>query len=395
MTDSDEIAIEQQESKRSVRVLGGWDANGGSKLGQALSASGSTLAVGAYGDTHAGTNSGAVHIYRRSGRAWSQEAKLVAGEPTADDWFGSAVSLAGNTLAVSALQGDAGLWSGAVYVFGRSGGEWTQEARIVAPDGAPRTFFGTAILLSGDTLFVGCPWDDEAAYEAGSVYWYERIDDDWILQGKLLAADRLPQAAFGMSLAKSEGTLVVGSPGADDQGFESGAAYVFTKTADGDWLQEAKLLAPDVGTQFARSVAAFGENLAVGTTFADTADQGGSVYLYSRDEGEWLLEQKLTAAHPWQQFGGSLALSGTTLLVGAPGDNHAGSFSGAAYSFALTSAGWREVKKLTAPDADWIDFFGGSLALSGNEAFVGAPNNAPDGGAPTGSVYVYHGVRGR
>jgi hypothetical protein len=130
--------------------------------------------VGAYFDDDIGTDSGSAYVFTRGGGVWTQQAKLTAADGAASDLFGYSLSLSGDTLAVGAYgDDDNGSASGSAYVFTRSGGVWTQQAKLTAGDGAASDYFGYSLSLSGDSLAVGAYLDDDNGTDSGSAYVFQ------------------------------------------------------------------------------------------------------------------------------------------------------------------------------------------------------------------------------
>ncbi len=143
------------------------------QFGFSVALSGDTALVGARRDDDAGSNSGSAYVFVRSGTTWTEQAKLTASDAAVDDRFGLGVALSGDTALVGAYRDDdAGSDSGSVYVFVRSGTTWTEQAKLTASDAAADDRFGTSVALSGDTALVGAYLDDDAGSSSGSAYVY-------------------------------------------------------------------------------------------------------------------------------------------------------------------------------------------------------------------------------
>ena len=220
----------------------------------------------------------------------------------------------------------------------------------------------------------------------------------WGQVAKLTAAAEVD--GFGRSVAISGDTVIVGAIGADDSDERIGSAYLFARDQGGAeaWGQVAKLTAADAAEdRFGWSVAISGDTVIVGAPFDDHAgERFGSAYLFARDRGgagAWGQVAKLTAAAAAavDGFGRSVAVSGDTVIVGSRLDDDTGGDSGSAYLFARDRGGaeaWGQVAKLTATDGAAGDEFGWSVALSGDAAIVGAPFDA-DAGDASGSAYLF------
>jgi FG-GAP repeat len=357
------------------------------EFGFSVAVSGDTAVVGAPSDDDAGPRSGSAYVFMRSGSSWTEEAKLTASDAEMDDRFGDSVAIDGDTVVVGA-PGDSNA-SGSAYVFVRSGSSWTQQQKLTASDAAQGNSFGASVAIDGDTVVVGASLDDDAATDSGSAYVFMRSGSSWTQQQKLTASDAAAGDFFGTAVDLFGDTLVVGAAG--DRGFR-GSAYVFVRSGS-SWSQQQKLTANDGAADdlFGWSVAVSGDTVVVGAPFVETFRLGsGSAYVFVRSGSSWTQQQKLTAsdAAAGDSFGASVAISGDTAVVGARFDDDAGTISGSAYVFVRSGTSWSEGAKLTASDAKAFDRFGNSVAISGDTAVVGAPNDDDPGGS-SGSVYVF------
>ncbi len=377
------------------------DGAAGDQLGYSVALSGDTALVGAYlDDTPAGADAGSAYVFTRSATVWSQQAKLTPGDGAADDRVGLSVALSDDTALVGAYFDDtpAGEKAGSASTFTRSFTAWSQQAQLTAGgDGAASDLFGFSVALSGDTALVGTNFDDTpAGVDAGSAYVFTRSGTMWSQQAKLTAGDGAPGDQFGLSVALSGDTALVGAYLDDTSaGADAGSAYIFTRSGT-LWSQQAKLIAGDGASpdRFGISVALSGNTALVGAYVDDTPAGGdaGSAYIFTRSGTLWSQQAKLTASDgaPIDRFGFSAALTGDTALVGAYlDDTPAGADAGSAYIFTRTGMLWSEQSKLTATDGAPIDRFGISVALSGDTALVGAYLDDTPAGADAGSAYIF------
>ena len=135
---------------------------------------GDTIVLGARGDDDAGMDSGSAYVFVRSGTTWTQQTKLTASDAAAGDSFGESVALSGDTIVVAAYEDDgAGMDSGSAYVFVRNGTAWSQQSKLTANDGAADDHFGESIALRGDTFVSGAPFDDDDGANSGSAYVFD------------------------------------------------------------------------------------------------------------------------------------------------------------------------------------------------------------------------------
>jgi predicted amidohydrolase len=361
-------------------------------FGVAVSVSGDTAVVGA---DLSGSFSGAAYVFVRSAGIWHQQQKLTASDPGVLKEFGRSVAVSGDTAVIgSPGDSDAGTFSGAAYVFVRSGGVWNLQQKLTASDASALDEFGWSVAVSGDTVVVGSPNDDHAGNDSGAAYVFVRSGSIWHLQQKLLASNAAANDEFGLSVAVSGDTVVVGCPRSDESGalFDSGSADVFVRK-EGVWSQQQQLTADDVerGVLFGASVAVSGDLVAVGSPLSDDAGfRSGSAYVFARHGGIWIQQQKLMAsdAAADDEFGYSVGISSETTVIGTPFAHNAGGGSGLAYVFALREGVWHAQQKLMASDTTSGDGFGFSVAIGGATVVAGAPGH-PNGGVNSGSAYVY------
>jgi uncharacterized repeat protein (TIGR02543 family) len=271
---------------------------------------------------------------------WSQQAKLTASDPAANDFFGYAVAVDGDTAVIGAVWDDEGsVDSGSAYIFTHSGGVWSQQAKLTASDPATNDFFGFAVAVDGDTAVIGVLQDDDDGVSSGSAYVFSRSGEVWSQQTKLTATDAAGGDVFGNAVAVNGDTAVIGAYRDDDGGVDSGSAYIFTRSGT-TWSQQAKLTASDAaaGDYFGRSVAVSGDTAVIGAYWDDDGgNESGSAYVFSRNGGVWSQQAKLTASDPAANdfFGYAVAVSGDTAVIGAHLDDDGSSGSGSAYVFTL------------------------------------------------------------
>ena len=161
---------------------------------------------------------------------WTQQANLTASDGASRDLFGISVAVYCDTSVIGAyVDYDIGVFSGSAYVFTRSGGTWTQQAKLTASDGASSDQFGISVAVDGDTAVIGAYWDDDSGIRSGSAYVFTRSGGTWAQQTKLTASDGAAYDEFGYSVAVDGDTAIIGAYYDDDNGGSSGSAYVFTK----------------------------------------------------------------------------------------------------------------------------------------------------------------------
>ncbi|WP_293691076.1 FG-GAP repeat protein, partial [Spirosoma sp. 48-14] len=334
---------------------------------------------------------------------WGQVKKIVATDRGASDSFGFSVAISGGLVVVGAnlededaLGGNTLSAAGSAYVFSQNQGgtdNWGQVKKIVATDRGASDSFGRSVGISGGLVVVGANQEDEDAsgsntlFNAGSVYVFSQNQggaDNWGQVKKIVATDRGASDNFGYSVAISGSLIVVGAYREDEDASgtntvtDAGSAYVFSQNQGGadNWGQVKKVVATDRGTSdnFGYSVAISGSQLVVGA-YADDEDasggntltDAGSAYVFSQNQGgadNWGQTQKVVLGDYVgnQLYGSSVAIDGEYAVVGAPQDYldaNSGQVllrAGSAYVLKRQNGIWTQIKKLVASDRASDDF---------------------------------------
>jgi hypothetical protein len=317
------------------------------------------------------------------------EQKVSASDGVASDSFGYSVALDGIAAVIGAQAATVGdnLSQGAAYVFTRTNGVWTEAEKLTANDGAAFDNFGNGVAVSGTTVIVGAPNASVNGNTAqGAAYVFTESGGSWSQTQKLLAADGAASNEFGDSVSVQGNTALIG---AIQLLHGPGAAYIFVNST-GTWTQTAKLTASGGSGAFGDAVRLDGNNALIGaqlTGVGGNMDQGAA-FVFTNQGGTWSQSGTLVASDGgrFDSLGSSVALEGSTALVGAPGATVNGAQRGAAYIFTESNGSWNQMQKLTASDGEDLDDFGSSVALSGQTALVGAAQYYSDG---TGKTYVF------
>ena len=251
-------------------------------FGYSVSLDGDTALIGAYDDDDNGDDSGSAYVFTRTGTTWTQQAKLLASDGAAGDHFGSSVSLSGDTALIGAIgDDDNGVDSGSAYVFTRTGTTWTQQAKLLASDGAAEDYFGCSVSLDRVTP----PSSEQSMMMTTETILVLRTCSPAPAPPGHSRQNSSPQTAQQMIILVVLFLLLVTPPssehhGDDDNGDQSGSAYVFTRTGT-TWTQQAKLLASDgaAGDYFGCSVSLAGDTALIG---ADGDDDNGNSILVLR-----------------------------------------------------------------------------------------------------------------
>ena len=211
--------LERQKILASDSAANNW-------FGYSISISGDYAIVGAPAAYNDGN--GSAYIFKREGASWVQQQELLASDGNANDNFGISVSISGDYAIVGAYQdGDNGIYSGSAYIFKRGGTSWSEQDKLTASDGAAGDRFGWSVSVSGDYAIVGAQGDDVSK---GSAYILKRDGTSWSEQAKLLALDGAGSDYFGWSVSIGNGYIITGAYFDDDKGTNSGSAYMFGKT---------------------------------------------------------------------------------------------------------------------------------------------------------------------
>lgn len=349
-------------------------------FGESVAISGDTLVIGAFEYNLDDEGPGSAYVFVHDGTAWTEQAKLTAGDGGAPDWFGRAVAIDDDTIVVgAALGGD----SGAAYVFARTGSTWAQVDKLTASDAADVRRFGSSVAIDGRVVVVGA---------SASAYVYAGSGTDFTEVDKLSSDYPDTYGSFGFSVAAHGDRVVVGAPyeelgtGAD---VGEGAVYVYHCVQEAApaqsmprpqcttrWVQEQRLVASDAVERdaFGSAVAFDGATLVVGAPRKDArGENSGMVYSFTHSGTAWSEEDAFTADDGSSSdfFGRSVALQGDTIVVGAASDDDRGSRSGSVYTFARNGSAWAQRDKLTAADGAAGDRFGQSVGSSGSTVVIG------------------------
>jgi FG-GAP repeat len=354
------------------------------EFGGAVAVSGSLVVVGSSRDDKGASNSGSVAVYNLDAVDPEIPAVLIDNPaPTINDYFGGAVAASGTLIAVAAKQDDTGAAnSGTVYVYDTSLPVPGVPLRVI-PNPAPQSQdeFGSALAISGTLLAVGVPRNNTGGDDAGSVYVFDLASQT---PGVPVHVIDNPGPAigdwFGYAVAISGNRLVVGAPRDDANATNAGSAYIYDISSPTPTVPVTVIAnpAPALNDEFGYSVAVSGPNLAVGSWLDDTVgvDAGGvSIYDLSTAQPSTPVAS-LTWQNPGSEdfFGSSLAISGTRVLVGAPGSDLSGDEGGAAYVFELSSAtSTVPADLLETGETRAFDALGTAVAIDGTNVIVGAP----------------------
>lgn len=426
-------------------------------FGDAVALSGNTLVVGvphdernADGSTMSGVvDVGAVYVFVRTGSTWVEEAYLKASNAQSGDFFGNAVAISGDTLVVAAPREDGGgntvgadpiddcddaalncaIDSGAVYVFQRNAGVWSQQAYIKSSTNESPRQFGTAVAVEGDTVLAAADDESTMGSFSGGVFVYERTGSVWVEAQLVHSPEPSPFDRMGGAIALSGSTFAVSALGEDSDtpgiggafdnnaAVASGTVLIYTRgPVQWEFQESIKASNPDVSDGFGSAIALDGNTLVVAALREDGGASGvdgpqlddcgadpelncstssGAAYVFERTAGVWAQQAYLKASNndvPNQLFGTSVAVSGNRVLIGAlneysrfgglDADQTQGGFSsGAVYMFERSGSTWSQSAYIKSPDPDVNDHFGHGVAMSSDTLVISVKQE--DGSALT------------
>jgi hypothetical protein len=439
------------------------------KFGSALSIEGDTLVVAGGNDGSNQTtitngqasstntslpSSGATFVYKRIGSNWIQEAYIKAVNADINDFFGASVSIDRDTIAVGAT-GEASTQTtitngatassintltngGAVYVYKRTGANWTQEAYIKPSNPDMADGFGYSVKMHADTLLVSTQGEDSnqvtitngttasldnSKISSGAAYVYKRTGTTWAQEAFIKAANADTSDIFGIASSFHRDTVAIGAPNessnqttitngttasTDNTKANAGAVYIYKRTGV-TWAQEAYIKPSNANnTQaFGGSVGIDGDTLVVdaynensnqttitngATASADvSATAAGAVYIFGRSGATWTQKAYIKAFNntAGNNFGKNVAISGNTIVVGALNESSSlttitngaaptvdtlAATSGAAYVYVRNGATWTHEAHIKAINGATQDNFGDKVSISGDTIAIGTFN---------------------
>ncbi len=377
------------------------DAASRDYFGYSVSLLDNRAVIGAFGDDVTGltSSSGSAYVYDFDGTSWGQTTKLTASDETSGDSFGTSVVLSSNRILIGSPKDNlsiGGSDAGSAYVFDFDGSNWSETAKIQATDAASRDELAISVSLFGDRLLVGAFKDDDNGADSGSAYVFDFDGINWIQSTKILAPISSAEDQFGFSVSIDNNMAIVGAPFDGDLGNGSGSVYFYNLNGN-TWSLDSKQFAADTsgGHQFGRAVSILNNRAIIGAVSArnNSSASSGAAYVFEYDGSNWIETAKLLALDGASSdlFGLSIELQENRVIIGAEGDdiNSSNRDSGAAYVFDYDGTNWSQTTKLTASDRRERDNFGHSVSLSGDTALIGAYRD--DFGSLTnfGSVYVF------
>lgn len=310
-----------------------------------------------------------------------------------------------------------------IFIHRISAQEFEEKTLLTGSDGSTQGVLYSKVAIDNDFLILGAPWHEEDAlgsdpiYEAGAAYLFKKSDDgDWERIQKIVASDRVRNSNFGCSVSISGNYAVIGSRtnSFDEVGeneiWASGAAYIFEKNNNDEWIEVQKIVASDRNDEgyFGGAVSISGNYIVVGEIGDGNTSNGytwaGAAYIFERNNtGVWNEIQKITNSnqHSFDNFGKSVSIDGIYAVISATGvdknveEQDSLDGAGAAFIFKKnTNGSWQEIQKIVASDRDENDRFGNDVSISGSYAVVAANQEGHDENGNnflwfSGSAYIF------
>ncbi|MEM6674348.1 MAG: hypothetical protein AAF726_15995 [Planctomycetota bacterium] len=364
-------------------------ASVGDQVGQSLSLDASHLCAGAPLGDGTFSNEGLVLIWDRPSLSGSAPTELTSPMPRSSGQFGAAVELSGTDLFIGELQADV-LGSplrGAVHVYAEQGGGWMLVDSIGSPNSGP-TDFGASLARDGGWLVVGEPRLSGQFNQEGAAHVYRLTSGTWQLETTLTASDPGLFARFGTDVAIDGERILVGAPQRRNGSVIEGAAYAF-ELIGGSWIETGRLtIEGGSGDQgFGRSVAIDGTTAVVGS---GRMNQRGSAYVFEDAGPSWSQQLRLQpdSLSATAMFGSDVAIEGDALLVGCSQDNVLSTASGSGWLFERDGGSWAPSVRFVADPINRL--LGDTVALDGAGTYaLGEPSLWANGITTSGAIRVF------
>ena len=346
-------------------------------------------------------NSGSAYVFEFIAGEWVEVQKLTASDAGKGRMFGFEVAVSGDHMLISAASDSANpnppqFPTGAVYAFERTPSGWVETQKFGASDGTGDDKFGWTLAMDGDRAIIGAYQHDTPAINVGAVFFFERDASGWVEVAKFTSPSGATDTLYGWSVDIAGDWAIAGAPQDESTGVGVGAAYVFHRDAGGTWTEAAQLApaTPVFFTNYGESVAIDGSTAVVGADrYHFPSGFAGGAFVYELGAGVWTESQILQAgdAESEAQFGHTVDLEGDVLVVGARSSSFPGTIfsgSGAVYVFERGPGGFAEIDELTASDGADTAWMADDIELSGDRLIVSAERDS-EGHELSGAAYVW------
>ena len=386
-SDIGKIHLYDETTGSLLRSLQSQFPTSGGRFGHAVDVAGQQIVAGSPFSDFGEIDAGLVEVFDRD--TGTPLLTVLNPEPSAVDQFGWAVAAEGDFLVVGAFLDDLnGFDTGTAYVFDIDTGELLHT--LSSPSASPSDYFGFSVAISDGVVAVGSRRSDVGATDDGAVFLFDAGEGSFLRE----IANPTPQSfdGFGRAVAISGDVLVVGADHDNTGAPGAGAAYLYS-VSSGTLLHTLPNPTPNFVDFFGSAVAVSGDHVVVGAIRADDAIlDGGAAYLFSVGSGEVLATWTSPNPNELDVFGGAVAIDGDTAVIGSYWDDTSGTDAGAAYTFDANSRA--QVFSLPNPSLGAFNYFGFSVAVSGNLVAVGAPFEDEGNVTDVGVVYLVDAISG-
>lgn len=353
----------------------------GDQFGYSVDMHGNYAVVGAPGDDiAANANQGSVYVFFYNGSNWVEQAKLIAGDGSAEDRFGHSVSIHGDYIIVGAPYDDVGANNsqGSAYIFIRSGNTWTQQTRITGGSATAGDFFGNAVSIHGDFVVVGAPNDNVGSNNLqGTAYFFNRSGTVWTQTNYVTIPGGAADDRFGTAVDLTADYAAIGAP-FDDHTSETnaGSAHIFQRTGI-SWshMQTLTQLPAATNKSLGKSVSIDGNRVVIG---GEDPNSTGKAYVFQYNNSSWDAMSSLHLllnANPQATsygFGDQVSMSGNFIITGKWNEFNNIAGDGEAVLFETDGTSYFTVRTILNPSLTEFQYMGRAVAVSGNNCILGA-----------------------
>jgi len=352
------------------------DGMAGDAFGKSVSINGDYAVIGASDkDVSGNMNQGGAYIFFRNGGIWTQQANLTSTTGGANDMFGLSVEMGvgGNEVVIGAKGSTVGANSaqGCAYIFKRNGTTWTQQAKLTASDGTANDMFGSSVSIDGNYVIIGASGDNPPAGSSYVFFKNSEWMDNQAFQAKIVASDA--SVSFGADVSISGDYAIAGAPNTANG---VGSIYIFHRNGTA-WTQQAEMLGAASFNLFGTSVSIDGDYVVAGVPFGNSGK--GGVNIYYRGSGWTNFQAPQASLLPsdiltGDSFGYDVCISGDYVLVGSPEHDLTPSGNeGASYLFKRNGTVWTLTRLSVDEDKQVNEKFGTSVSIQGNNMMEGIP----------------------
>lgn len=368
------------------------DRQSGDRFGWSIDTNKNLFIAGAIFDDENGQYSGSAYIFEFTGDGWVETQKIQPEDGSFGDWFGSEVLIIDqNTIAVSAdsKSQDKVEFVGAVYIFERTYGVWTQTHKLTPPGKPTLNSFGWAISHSLDSLFIGAKENGDKAFRSGAVYVFNRVDSNWQYQTTLHASDFSTFDFFGSNVQSNADTLIVSANYKDNSGSNQGAIYVF-ENSNNSWLETQKIVPTDIkdNDYFGSSLDIQNNILFIGARNPTNGEDPGSLYVFSKEGNNWIYKDEI---HPSEniesdRFGQSLSYVNGILAV----ETDQTELGGMVSFYECDNGNWNKFDSHLFSNDHLSRNYGSNVKMNSGNLILSDPlENGPNNGFYVGAAFIF------